>query len=444
MQLPNRLPNVRLQAPRLKRQLKVDTRHDAPMPPRRLNPSVRELTVVLDTNALYTGSASYFIKKELADLVSKHSQHLDLKVKWVVPEVVRHERQFQMLEEAQRLLPPIEKLERLLGHNLNITASILEERVRAAVDRQVQEHALTVRALDTTRVDWTWLMHAAAYRKPPFQSGEKEKGFRDALILETFSQIVSEAPARRAAPRIALVSGDQLLRAAAAERTAAVSNVHVLESLEELKGLLNTLASSVDEQFIESIKAAASVLFHRPKDLGSLYYRESVGSRALESLSDSGFKLPSGAERYVVDKYVIGTSAFLKKEGQRIHWSTRLDLRLRAMRSFPRDTWASTSNVYMAPQTSASSITVPWVGNPSSNSLTLGAMMSPPLTLTTRPVAEATWQVGNVTLGDAASEQQVGRGVASVDVMWSVAIATSGKLVKPQLEGVTFVEVVWE
>src|ERR1039458_5358202 len=178
--------------------------------PRRARPRNLELRVILDTNALFTGSAHYFLRKEVGDLIEQHSGLPDLTIKWIVPEVVRHERQFQMLNEALQLLPAVEKLERVLGHNLNITRDILETRVREAIDRQVEHFGIIIQSLTTGGVDWARLVIDAAYRRPPFQRGEKEKGFRDAVILETFIQLVTDAPSSPTTARVVLVSSDQL------------------------------------------------------------------------------------------------------------------------------------------------------------------------------------------------------------------------------------------
>lgn len=62
-----------------------------------------ELRVVLDTNALYTGSANYFIRKEVADLIAQHQNLPDLNISWYLPGIVRDERHFQMLTEAQKI-----------------------------------------------------------------------------------------------------------------------------------------------------------------------------------------------------------------------------------------------------------------------------------------------------------------------------------------------------
>src|ERR1700722_2958937 len=98
------------------------------MSTKRVKPPHLRLDVVLDTNALFTGSANYFLRKEVADLIEQNSKPSDLTIRWIVPEIVRHERHFQMLQAALQMLPTIERLERLLGHNLNITKEILDTR----------------------------------------------------------------------------------------------------------------------------------------------------------------------------------------------------------------------------------------------------------------------------------------------------------------------------
>src|SRR5205807_2068990 len=117
------------------------------MSPKHVKPPHLRLEVVLDTNALYTGSANYFLRKEVADLIEQNSTLPDLTIRWIVPEVVRHERHFQMLQVALQMLPTIEKLERLLGHRLNITDEILDTRVKEAIEREIQRLGIVVQPL---------------------------------------------------------------------------------------------------------------------------------------------------------------------------------------------------------------------------------------------------------------------------------------------------------
>src|SRR5207237_81766 len=137
-----------------------------------------------DTNQLYTGSAAHLLRAELKKLIEESRSHTDIQIEWLIPEIVRWEREYQMTAAAQELLPTLGKLERLLGHNLGINEEILSSRVQDAIDKQVHELTLKVISVDVGAVDWTNLMVAAAFRHAPFEKGNKEKGFRDAVIVE--------------------------------------------------------------------------------------------------------------------------------------------------------------------------------------------------------------------------------------------------------------------
>jgi hypothetical protein len=167
-----------------------------------------QLRVVFDTNALYVtptsiGSASDLVRQEIAELISQ-PKYPDLDITWYLPKVVRQERQYQMQQEALRLRSAINKIERLLGHNLALTDQVLLDQVHAKIDAKEQELGLSEIKLVHDSVDWSGMIQAAIYRLPPFQAGEKEKGFRDALVAESFLQLVGESPR---SPQLIMQSG---------------------------------------------------------------------------------------------------------------------------------------------------------------------------------------------------------------------------------------------
>jgi hypothetical protein len=116
-----------------------------------------QLRVVFDTNALYLtptslGSASDLLRQEIADLIAD-SKYPDLDILWYLPEVVRHERQYRMQTEALKLRPAINKIERLLGHNLALTDQILLDHVKTKIDERKDQLGLQELALDHGHVD---------------------------------------------------------------------------------------------------------------------------------------------------------------------------------------------------------------------------------------------------------------------------------------------------
>jgi hypothetical protein len=100
----------------------------------------------------------------------------------------------QMQAEALKLRSAINRIERLLDHNLALTDQILSDRVETKINEKEKTLDLHELKLDHIKVDWSTLIHAASYRLPPFSPGEKEKGFRDAIVAESFLQLVADSP----------------------------------------------------------------------------------------------------------------------------------------------------------------------------------------------------------------------------------------------------------
>ena len=73
------------------------------------NRKPKELRVVFDASALYTGSESDLVNQQTYTLINKHRDHQDLQITWYIPEVAKHERQYQMQTRALELLPSLQK-----------------------------------------------------------------------------------------------------------------------------------------------------------------------------------------------------------------------------------------------------------------------------------------------------------------------------------------------
>jgi hypothetical protein len=149
---------------------------------------------VLDTNCLFTEAADKLLCSDISEFIQNDSPQLGLKISWHIPSIVKAERKHQMLERGKRLLPALSKVESLLGHALGINEEVLGSRVDDAIKRQMEQHGLCELGIATEKVNWNEVINSAVLKLPPFEAGEKEKGFRDALILEAFSQLAEAAP----------------------------------------------------------------------------------------------------------------------------------------------------------------------------------------------------------------------------------------------------------
>jgi hypothetical protein len=272
------------------------------------------------------GSASDLVRQEVAQLIAD-AKYPDLEILWHIPEIVRHERQYQMQAEALKLRFPISKIERLLGHNLALTDSALLDHVRTKIDEAEQQLGLQEIKLDHSLIDWPKLIHAAVYRRAPFEPGEKEKGFRDAIVAESFIQLVESSPRTPSICRVVLVTSDRLLMQAVKERIKEEPNGSVVSSLEELKGLINTIVSNVGEDFIAQLKPKASKLFFiSSDDKGTLFYKEKLTERVEEQFKAELKVRPEVTSFRDNNAWHIHQPNFLRKDGRRIFWTTRIDI----------------------------------------------------------------------------------------------------------------------
>lgn len=378
---------------------------------------VRELRVVLDTNALYTQAAHDLVNHETAEMIKGNNAHPDLKINWYLPATVIEERSFQMREKASGLIPSLAKMERLLGHRFGITPESLELHVQLAINSQTESLGIKVVDLNVDSVDWRKVIDAAHKRKAPFQQGDKEKGFRDALILETYIQLVAESPRTPSVCRLVLVTSDELLASAARDRVIDYNNAQVLLSLDELKNLINTLASQVDEAFLNELQEKARLMFFSSSDnKEALYYKEKIYDKIINEHGQPLEMLPDGAEFREPDGVSVVFPRFVKKEGQRIFWITRLRFKTKAYRFEDSQLQAS-----------------------------LLANLPEPDTLTRSRMGSGLLSFGDEFQKYSRKEKRLVKSGATIfEVNWSTTVDSKRKLSRPEIQEVVFSETIWD
>lgn len=377
---------------------------------------IRELRIVLDTNALFTNLGDELVKHEIIQLIQENKQHADLKVTWLMPEIVFEERLFQMRKHTVGLVQNLQKVEKLLGHNLGLTKEILDGKVVDVATKQADSLGIQIVSLDESGVDWKKVASASVRREPPFDKGEKEKGFRDSLIGHTFLQIVNSSPKTVSKCRIALISGDQLLTEFVKSNIDGFSNVQVFDGLEELKGLINTLASQVDEAFVAELQKKASALFFvNAQSTDALYFKEKINEKIQAEHSVELTRVPEGATTKSNDGIYISAPRFVRKENQRVHWISRISFNFNAMR------WTSTPPQVGGGLLGLNAIAPPTVNNLRSTLLTGGGGLS---SIPTREV--------------------VFTGRTLFDVHWSTTVNSKRSLSHPTIDSIEFIETTCE
>jgi hypothetical protein len=381
-----------------------------------------QLLVVFDTNVLFTKVASDLLRQEVRSLIEENSSHGDLNIKWFLPEVVLEERRYQMQEKAFDLLPSIEKLETLLGHKLNITKDILAQRVKEAIQGNVSDFNINVTPFSPGSVDWPSLIKRAVFREPPFDAGEKEKGFKDSVIAESFIQLVKQSPATPSVCRLAFVTKDSRLNEFLKEELKDVKNVRILSRISELENLINTLVSSVTEEFVREIAEKAEKYFFAKGNQNTLYYKEEIERQISEQCAN---ELKACQEEGLIREngtWWINAPVFLKKERQTIFWLSPINVETKFFR-YEHENQIFSNTGYCAGLLGEKTESAP---NAPNTGYLYGLM------------GEKTESVPGYTLGDIYGKMptkkvEVGGGYTNIEVHWSVNITQKKIFTKPKV-----------
>jgi hypothetical protein len=283
-----------------------------------------KLIVFFDTNALYTQVASDLFRTDVRNLIKENSKHADLEISWHLPEVVIGERRFQMIEKARELLPNLQKMERLLGHTFGVGGDTLEIHVENTIKNEIKNHNIQIAKLDIGKVDWDAIIEKSVTRVPPFERGDKEKGFRDALIANTFYQTHQKSPTTPTVCLLAIVTSDEKLLQYIQSLTNNAKNIRALSNLDELESLINTLTSSVSEEFANELKEKANKLFFTKGDEKTLYYKEGINTRINRDFPDKIKKPLLLGQSIKHGTWWVNEPIFVKKTRQRVHWITSI------------------------------------------------------------------------------------------------------------------------
>src|ERR1035437_3819392 len=313
------------------RPLADDSDNDIEQSTENLGQANLQLRVVLDTNILWVDSASDLVRREVATLL-KGSIFPDVTILWYLPDVVLHERQYQMQRKALELYPSVTKIERLLGQQLNTTKDAFLKRVETVVVEACHRLGILTLDLDTKRVEWQRLIGKALYRKPPFQEGETEKGFRDSLVAEAFLQLVASPAEPPHLCRTVFVTSDKLL-ATTVRGEMSTPSAAVLSGIGELTGLINTLIANVDERFIARLQAKAAKLFFVSGECkDTLYYQEDLYGRIVKDFESDLNDAPDEVTYRKNGQWWVSEPQFVRKHVGRMFWATRLDVEAKAIK----------------------------------------------------------------------------------------------------------------
>lgn len=383
--------------------------------------------VVLDSNALFTDAADKLLSLEISKFITDDTKALGLDIRWCIPSCVKEERRHQMLERGMGLLIPLSKLESLLGHSLAMSPDILSSRVDDAIRRQMDAHGLFEISLDISNANWISIIQSAFSKQPPF-SPTGEKGFKDAIVLETFTQLVGNNPKTPSISRNILLTSDALLQIAAKERTKDFRNVAIASTIEDLRTLLNAVASHLPQNVVEELVPKATAMFWDPAKQDGLYNKWEIFNKIYEnssSIIDTPYAGFTSVKRTSIG---ITQTTFLEKDRTKVKFSTSMYFNV-------------TSSKY--------------ISDASQNAAQMAALLSSLLKNTQRNDPKESNQQHDLAKFNLLSPQQPSststppttridrKGSHFFIVHWMATLSPSGKLTNPVFEGVSHQRTAW-
>lgn len=407
--------------------------------------------VVFDTNCLYTGRIDKLFSEESSAFIKQEIMTLDVDHFIYVPYVVRSERKRQMHAEAGKLYPSVNKLERLLGQTF-VNDELISSRIEKVINTELEDHKVSVLHAEYTSVDWSKLVDAALFRHAPFDQTTSDKGFKDAVILETICQLHATLPHAAEKALLCIVCNDERLQEALQARLGGAADVQVCSGLGELTTALSAVRSAVSQEVADQYVTQAENLFSEsPKSLRDSWgIRDTANKTASTSLA--GYTVTIGSPRK-------SKTAFTKKNRTKIHFRTIVPFNITASHYVTEEiqtavapnkgllsggTWGQVNPRLMTGN--VNDLESAWsslgnFGNSDSNAAASSAATTPNLGLSAASYGIAPQNALATT--QIITSIETFTGVWNVAVDWSATVNPSGELVDPLFEEATATKAEW-
>lgn len=307
---------------------------------------IKEHVVIPDTNIIWFKDKTKVVNPDFDLFWNTYAQESNLKL--IIPDVVKGEILFQQSTSAiKQMNRATECMTEVCGiteysYTHRMTAKRIRGQIRKRFEKWEKQKKAIIALLPVEDINWNEIIQSSIWREPPFESDPKnpdnEKGFRDALILETIIEYVKNNSGDRL---FAFICNDNLLRDTTAKKLKTNENFSVYKSIEDFESYLKLQHEELTDKFIKSILKKASLKFYNPQDDNCLAFKERLPNMIEDKfgkyindpkLSDEKQALMTGLrsssqkwEPSAGGKYWVSNSQFVKIENKtNYHWSTEV------------------------------------------------------------------------------------------------------------------------
>jgi len=270
-----------------------------------VRPSPPEHILVIDTNILWDKDKGNVVNLAFDQFWDRNSPTFPMKL--MIPATVQGELLYQQTTSALKLLEKanesIREIERITGKHYShrVTKDRVQREIAHRFDEWLQAKDAELWEVPVSQIKWGEVVHNAVWRILPFtpdsKNTENEKGFRDAMILETVEAIYRSYSQD---VNVAFVCNDHALRTAAKNRLSGIDNFAAYESLENFQSFIDLTKQNLTQSFVRSILHRAEKKFFDEGDTSGLFYKDDLCLKIMEKFQDK-IEHPVSGENLFVD-----------------------------------------------------------------------------------------------------------------------------------------------
>lgn len=238
--------------------------------------TTRTRVLIPDTSVLHNADKTRLVSSELEEFLTSEREFAEIQL--VLPEVVRGELVQQATRAAWTTLERAEqgmaRVSEIAGakYAIKTDKATVRSDIEARFDSWLSGLAGAVEATPAKDIDWDAVIQAAIWRRPPFGADDNssaEKGFRDAMILET---AVAYCARHNGSQDIAFVAADGLLLSTARDRLAGLESCTTHDSLDAFASYLRLIRDGRPKTRESQIPKLASALFYDGEAKTGLFF----------------------------------------------------------------------------------------------------------------------------------------------------------------------------
>ncbi len=243
----------------------------------RITKTIKPHIVIVDTNILFNKEKHIVVHPLFDSFWKRYSKDCNLKL--FIPQVVVGELTFQHFKEAvgfyKNILSGFTQIGTITKkqYSHTITEPSLKQKITSKFEKWLSSNNVIILPTPTKEIDWDKIIEMAIWREPPFSYEEKEKGFRDSLIMETISIFCKNNKDNK---NIAFVSNDELLCQGVASRLKNDNRFKVYSTLIDFENYLKLEKQQLNKEFINIVLRNALKKFFQKENQKSLYYKEKI------------------------------------------------------------------------------------------------------------------------------------------------------------------------